>query len=145
MGVVLGNIDEGLNDGLPGEYVPVDPGLPPVNITAPVISGTARVGETLHVTDGTWQYNPFSFLYQWRQDGGTNCVGATSTTADYEPNVADAGFELYCSIVAQNSAGDSLEVDSDNSDEVAAGFTYLRPGGSFTYKRPGGVDTYLRP
>lgn len=118
--ICYGSSNRSTFDGLTGGGGGGVPDLPPVNITPPVVSGDAVVGEVLHTTDGTWQYNPFSFLYIWRQDGGVNCTGDGATTADYTPNEDDIGFPLFCSIVAQNSAGDSLEVNSNNSDEVEA-------------------------
>jgi hypothetical protein len=42
----------------------------PVNITAPVISGTGREGETLSVTSaGTWDLEVDAFTYSWRSSG----------------------------------------------------------------------------
>lgn len=43
---------------------------PPVQLTRrPTISGRARVGERLRVTDGTWDVRLLRFSYQWRADG----------------------------------------------------------------------------
>jgi hypothetical protein len=43
---------------------------PPVQLTRrPTISGRARVGERLRVTDGTWDVRMLRFSYQWRADG----------------------------------------------------------------------------
>ena len=36
----------------------------PTNSAVPTISGTARVGQTLTATTGTWTHNPTSFTYQ---------------------------------------------------------------------------------
>ena len=50
-----------------------------VNKTKPIISGTAKVGETLATTDGTWSNQPTGFAYQWLADG-TVVAGATNPT-----------------------------------------------------------------
>ncbi len=48
----------------------------PVNSAAPTITGTARVGETLTVQNGTWTNNPTAFQYQWQRcsAAGASCV-----------------------------------------------------------------------
>ncbi len=51
-------------------------GVPPSSIVAPVISGTAIVGQTLSSTTGTWLGTlPITYSYQWKR-GVTN-VGTT--------------------------------------------------------------------
>jgi hypothetical protein len=62
----------------------------PTITTAPSISGTARVGQTLTTTNGVWSAapaipDPSGYTYQWQRcdAGGTNCAdigGATSST-----------------------------------------------------------------
>src|SRR5207244_3441828 len=39
----------------------------PVNTAAPVISGTAQVGQTLATSNGAWTNNPTSYAYQWNR------------------------------------------------------------------------------
>jgi hypothetical protein len=76
--------------------------LPPVNTSAPVVSGTATVGSTLTTTVGNWTYVPTSYTYQWRR-GATDIVGATAST-----NVIatpDKTFTLSCLVTANNAAG----------------------------------------
>src|SRR5207244_1793224 len=52
-------------------------GLPPKNTSAPVLSGTARVGQTLSVSKGSWDNNPDSYAYAWLRcdSAGNNCGG----------------------------------------------------------------------
>ena len=58
--------------------------LAPLNTVAPVISGTASVGQTLTVTsDGTWTNTPTSYTYQWRRAG----VAITGETRSEERRV----------------------------------------------------------
>jgi hypothetical protein len=64
-------------------YGPVANPAPPLNTTAPVISGTPNMGLVLSVDTGRWQ-SPDSlvYYYQWRQcdSVGTNCTNITRGT-----------------------------------------------------------------
>jgi hypothetical protein len=73
----------------------------PVNTVAPVVSGTAVVGQVLTTTDGTWSNSPSSFSYQWKR-GVTN-VGTNATT--YTLVAADAGQSITCVVTGTNAAG----------------------------------------
>jgi hypothetical protein len=75
----------------------------PVNTVAPVISGTARVGQTLSTTNGTFTGTaPLVYTYQWKRDG-VSIGGATIGT--YLLVVADAGKTITCAVTATNAAG----------------------------------------
>jgi len=53
---------------------------PPANLTAPAISGTAQLGQTLSASPGTWTgTQPITFAYQWQQctTGGTGNYAQT--------------------------------------------------------------------
>ena len=75
----------------------------PVNSVAPVISGTAVVGQVLTTTDGTWSNSPSSFSYQWKR-GATN-IGTNAST--YTLVAADAGntSNITCVVTATNASG----------------------------------------
>ena len=75
----------------------------PVNTVAPVISGTAVVGQTLSTTNGTWDNSPTSYSYQWKR-GATN-IGTNSST--YTLVQADAGntSNITCVVTATNAGG----------------------------------------
>jgi Ig domain of plant-specific actin-binding protein len=81
----------------------------PGNVTSPVISGTAEVGQTLISTDGTWNGTaPISFTYQWdRCDAtGENCApisGATTNTYTVQPG--DVGNTIQSNVTGTNSDG----------------------------------------
>lgn len=78
-------------------------GIPPSNTVAPVISGTAVVGQTLSSTTGTWIGTPIpTYTYQWYR-GVTPISGATSST--YTLVQADATFSVTCVVTATNPAG----------------------------------------
>ena len=88
----------------------------PLNLTAPVLSGTETVGEELSVTDGTWQGQAtITFAYQWRRDG-SNISGATSST--YTLVAADYDAVIDCVVTATNSL-DSASADSNDTGAIA--------------------------
>src|SRR3984893_16386314 len=77
----------------------------PTNSAVPTISGTARVGQTLRATTGTWTHNPTSYAYQWNSSAGGAISGATAAT--YIAVTGDIGNTLTVSVVATNSGGSS--------------------------------------
>jgi hypothetical protein len=76
--------------------------LAPVNTIAPVLSGTATVGQTLGVTNGTWTNPPTGYSYDWRRNGIS--IGATSQNT-YSLASADNGTNISCVVTATNSGG----------------------------------------
>jgi chitodextrinase len=93
----------------------------PANLTAPTISGTATVGQTLTADRGTWSgTEPITYTYQWRDcdQGGGSCVdiaGATSQT--YIVALSDLDKTLRVAVTASNPFG-SASATSDASDVV---------------------------
>ena len=88
----------------------------PLNLTSPVASGTAQVGETLSTTDGTWQgIATITFAYQWRRDAA-NISGATSST--YTLVAADYATDVDCVVTATNGLG-SASADSNDILNIA--------------------------
>lgn len=78
--------------------------IAPSNTVAPVISGTAVVGQTLSSTTGTWNGIPTpTYSYQWKR-GATN-IGTNSST--YTLVQADAGntSNITCVVTATNASG----------------------------------------
>ncbi len=67
------------------------------NVTAPTITGQARVGRTLSTDGGTWSVDGPSLAYQWSRNG-TAIEGATA--AAYTVVAADAGAELTVTVTA---------------------------------------------
>ena len=92
-----------------------DLSTPPSLVTAPVLSGSAEVGNTVSCSEGTWEGNPTpTFTYQWKRDD-VNISGATSNT--YTTVVADIGAELTCEVTATNA------VDSASATTAALTIT----------------------
>src|SRR5206468_1549308 len=93
----------------------------PRAVAPPAISGTARVGETLIATTGTWARTPDAYAYQWRRCDATGgaCIdigGATGATRTLTS--ADAGQRLRVHVTATN-AGGSTTAASEATDPVA--------------------------
>jgi len=95
--------------------------VPPVNVTPPTISGTARQGQTLTEAHGSWTNEPTSFTYQWLQcdSAGNNCAaisGAASQT--YVPVKNDVGHTLRVQETASNAGGSSSPATSSATAPV---------------------------
>ena len=73
---------------------------PLVQVTAPSISGSARVGATLTADDGTWSPAATSASFQWLRNGQP-IDGATSAT--YVTVAADAGTAVTVRVTASRS------------------------------------------
>ena len=82
---------------------------PPVNSVLPTISGTAKVGNTLSATSGTWSNSPSSYSYQWNRHGSA-IPNATNST--YALVYADNGATITVSVTAINSSGFSRATSS---------------------------------
>ena len=80
----------------------------PVNVTKPVITGTAREGDTLTTTRGTWQNSPTSFRIRWQRCDvdGTGCVTLVGETfRTYTPDANDVGHRVRTLVTAVNVDG----------------------------------------
>ncbi len=94
---------------------------PPVNSGLPVISGTAQVGQTLTVSNGSWQNSPTGFGYQWFACASGTCQaigGATGST--YQPVSADVGKTLDAAVTATNSGGSTTATSAATAAVQAA-------------------------
>ena len=97
--------------------VQIESAIPPVNTVAPVVSGTATVGQTLSTTNGTWTGTPtITFTYQWQRNS-SNISLATSST--YTLVNADAGNPIRCVVTGTNSVSNS-SANSNATANVAA-------------------------
>ena len=84
--------------------------LPPVNVTAPTISGNTSQGQLLTESSGTWTNNPTSYAYQWEDcdSAGDNCtpIGAATATT-YQLQASDVGHTVRVTQAATNAGGSS--------------------------------------
>jgi hypothetical protein len=82
----------------------------PQNTALPQVSGTAKEGQTLTASNGTWSNTPTSYAYQWRRcaSDGRACgdiTGATKQT--YDVAAADIGHTLRVVVTATNADGNA--------------------------------------
>ena len=80
----------------------------PVNTAAPTVSGTAKVGEQLEASSGTWTGGVSSYSYQWQRcdRNGASCAAVTDATAKaYGVRSIDAGNTLRVVVTATNLSG----------------------------------------
>lgn len=88
----------------------------PGNTAPPAISGTAKVGSTLTVSNGTWTGSPTSYGYQWQRCTSSACTNiAGETQKTYVVTSADAGHALRAVVTATNADG----LSTANSNKTA--------------------------
>ena len=80
----------------------------PKNTSAPTISGTPKVGQTLTADNGSWTGSPTTYTYAWQRCDAdiascANVVGATGKT--YGVRIDDLGYRLRVSVTAKNAKG----------------------------------------
>jgi hypothetical protein len=79
-----------------------------VNTAPPQISGTAKVGEQLSATTGTWTGGVKSFSYQWQRcdSNGSSCQSVDGATARvYGVRTVDVGNTVRVVVTASNLSG----------------------------------------
>lgn len=93
----------------------------PVNNSAPTISGTLAVGQTLSVSPGSWTPTPASYTYQWwscsSQALATCSLIPSATSATYTLTASDGGNYFYAQITAL-AAGGGTTANSSISGRV---------------------------
>ena len=92
----------------------------PVNTVAPVISGSAVVGQNLTSTTGTWSGSPTAYFYQWNANASP-IGGATSNV--FTVTLTQVGANITCNVIAQNVAGNSTPATSNSLGPVVNGTT----------------------
>ena len=87
---------------------------------SPSISGTAKVGETLHGYQGSWRNEPTSYEYSWLacpESGPCEAItGATTTT--FVPTEEEIDDTIAFRVVAANPAGSSAPATSTQTAPV---------------------------
>ena len=84
--------------------------IAPTNTAIPVITGTARTGATLTVSNGSWTGSPTSYSYQWKRattSGGTYSNIGLATSRTYELTDTDIGKYIKVAVTATNGVGAS--------------------------------------
>lgn len=85
----------------------------PHNTALPTISGTAREGQTLTASNGSWDNSPTSYKYAWQRcsvdnSGCTTIAGATDKS--YTLVSADVDHRLRVIVTAVNADGQSSAI-----------------------------------
>ena len=83
---------------------------PPTNSAVPVLTGTARTGQSLSATTGSWTGSPTSYSYQWQRSltsGGSLVDIAAATSNTYVVSESDVGYFITASVSATNGIGTS--------------------------------------
>jgi hypothetical protein len=94
--------------GVAGTVASARSAAAPQNTAIPQIGGTAKEGETLTASNGTWSNTPTSYTYQWRRcaSDGAACGDITGATKQTYPIVsADIGHTLRVVVTASNADG----------------------------------------
>lgn len=89
---------------------------------APVITGTAQVGQTLECSEGSWPFTTTAAQYEWIrvvQPGSNVRVQSLSGNNTYYVKTADIGNTIKCKVVV-NSFRYSLSAESANTQIVIA-------------------------
>lgn len=107
--------------GFNQQEISVDPlagGNAPTLTVAPVITGTAQVGQVLTVDDGTFTGDAtITYAYQWFI-GGAAVSGETNNT--YTPVAGDVGKVATARVVATNASGSASGFAAPTSAIIAA-------------------------
>jgi len=106
--------------GVAGTVASARSGAVPANTALPQISGTAKEGNTLTASNGTWSNSPTTFDYQWRRctsDGRTCADIAGATKQTYVPAAGDVGRTLRVVVTAGNADGKAF-ANSEATDVV---------------------------
>ena len=96
---------------------------PPTLVTAPAVTGTPQLGQTLTAVPGVWAgAPPITLSYQWERCDPAPCVdvpGATGTT--YAPDPADVGSTLRVRETAANEIGSSSAASAATAPVIDPG------------------------
>ena len=98
-----------------GATDPVNSQNGPTNSVRPSVSGSAVVGRSLTVSNGTWSPTPASFSRQWQRcnSDGTSCVNISGATGQsYGVRADDVGHRIRALVTARTSAGQTTVASS---------------------------------
>ena len=92
-----------------------------MNLSLPTITGTAKVGQTLTASPGTWSGSPTAYFYYWRRcnaNGQTAQPSRGQNLTKYVLSSADVGYTIRVAIFARNAAGQTY-VNSNQTARVS--------------------------
>lgn len=106
------------NAGCVPSYTPTSA---PTQVSAPVLSGAAGVGQLLSATTGAYLHAPSGYAYQWQRctSAGTGCTNVPgATAATYPLTSADVGHTVRVEVSAHNAIGTTAPAASTVSAVV---------------------------
>ena len=99
------------------------PPAPPVDTSAPTVSGTAQQGDSVATSNGSWSNSPTSYAYQWQDcTSGSSCSnigGATSST--YTLASTDVGKTIDVDVTATNAGGSGSATSAQTGTVTSSG------------------------
>jgi hypothetical protein len=109
------------------------PTVAPTNTGEPSITGTARVGQVLRTTRGTWSgTEPIDYAFRWYRCDGRGAPDASdcqrisdATNNTYTLRQADAGFRIRAQVVATNADGSARATSNPTNVVISARPTNL--------------------
>jgi len=87
----------------------------PSSLAVPVITGTARTGDRLTTSNGSWTGTPTSYTYQWKRSATSTGVYSdivSATSNSYVVTEFDVGYFIKASVTASNNLGTSTAASS---------------------------------
>jgi hypothetical protein len=107
----------GSGQAISAQSPPVQGGfVAPTNTSPPTVTGTARDGQTLSASSGSWTRSPVTFAYQWQRCALGTCsdiLGARAQT--YTLGHDDAGATVRVVVTAVNSGGTGQAPSAETS------------------------------
>jgi hypothetical protein len=94
----------------------------PANKALPKITGTAKEGQALHASEGSWTGSPTSYGYQWEDcnTSGESCVEVSgATSSSYELVSSDVGDTMRVVVTARNAGGSTPATSAQTATVVA--------------------------
>lgn len=97
----------------------------PANTTLPTITGTAKQGQTLTATNGSWSgTTPLTYTYQWQRcnSSGSNCGSISrATNQNYVASSGDVGRTIRVEVTATNADGKAQALSAATAAIAAPG------------------------
>ena len=97
--------------------------VPPVNTSAPIISGTPVQGSTLTTSGGSWLPPPNAYAYQWQDcdASGSDCTPISGAiAAAYTLTANDVGHTVRSVVAGSNSSGSTTAASVPTAVVIAA-------------------------
>ncbi len=118
----------------------------PAATTAPAVSGTPQVGQTLTLSTGAWTGSPTAFTYAWRRCSvsGTQCVaivGAAGSSYTLTPD--DIGATISPVVTATGRGGSTSAPAPTTAPVVAAPVPPAVPGSTVAVAGAAGAVSTL--